>query len=78
MSDSDEGEINVKGLGQILPYLWIGTADIAADKSVLKANKFHVIINCAGEDVDNFYVDDYIYHTFPIGKLNRSSMRCAV
>jgi len=65
MSDSD-GELNVKGLGQILPYLWIGTADTASDKDVLKGHKFNVIVNCASEDVDNFYPNDYTYHTFPI------------
>lgn len=68
MSDSDN-ELNVKGLAQILPYLWIGTADVASDSKVLKQHKFDCIINCASEDVDNFFPTEYTYHTFPIEDL---------
>lgn len=70
MSDSDsDSELNVKGLSQVLPYLWIGTADIAQDKSILTKLGITDILNLSSEDVDNLYESDFKYYSYPIDDL---------
>jgi hypothetical protein len=65
--DSEDSVRLVKGIYQVLPYLWIGNADVAtSEKDELKRLKITDILNCASEDVDNFWPDDFKYHSFPL------------
>jgi hypothetical protein len=48
-------EIRVKGVHLVLPYLLMGSADVATNKDELKYLGVKHIMNCASEDVDNFF-----------------------
>ena len=63
MSDD---QANIKGFANVLPYLWIGTADAAMEKQVLKNAGITHVLNCSSEDVDNFFPEDFTYKDFPI------------
>jgi len=59
-------EPRVKGVHVVLPYLLMGSADIATNKDELKYLGVKHIMNCASEDVDNFFPEDFEYTTYPI------------
>jgi hypothetical protein len=48
-------EVRVKGVHLVLPYLLMGSADVATNKDELKYLGVKHIMNCASEDVDNFF-----------------------
>lgn len=58
--------INVKGMYQVLPYVYIGDADAACNKAELQRLGVTTILNCASEDVDDMFPEDFKYTDFPI------------
>jgi len=55
-----------KGVHIVLPYLLMGSADVAVNKDELKYLGVKHIMNCASEDVDNMFEEDFEYTSYPI------------
>ena len=60
----------IKGLYQVLPYLYMGDGDAAMNRDELKRLNIASIINAASTDVDNMFPDDFTYAEFPIEDLH--------
>ena len=60
----------VKGLYQMLPYLYMGDGDAAMNRDELKRLNVSVVINAASSDVDCMWPDDFAYSEFAIEDLH--------
>ncbi len=56
----------IKGLYQVLPYVYLGDANAALNRDELKRLAITVIINAASTDVDSMFPDDFQYTELPI------------
>jgi len=57
-------EIRITGLTRILDYLYLAEPSAAAKKEALQDQKIEVVINCTEQDVDNFFPEDFKYHSY--------------
>lgn len=63
-------EIGIRGLVQVLPYLYMGDAHAAQNKDELKKQGIEYIVNCSSGDVDNFFPDDFKYTSFDVSDVH--------
>jgi len=62
----DKPAIGIRGLIQILPHLYLGNADSSTEKEELLDQGIKYIINCASEDVQDSFKEDFVYKDFPL------------
>ena len=60
----------MKGLYQVLPYLYMGDGDAAMNRDELKRLNISTIVNAASRDVDSMYPDAFAYTEFGIEDLH--------
>ena len=56
----------IKGLYQVLPYVYLGDANAALNRDELKRLNISAVINAASSDVDSMFPEDFTYTEFPI------------
>jgi len=58
--------IKIKGLIQVLPYLYLGGQSAAQNKDELKAQGITHIMNCVSEEIENHFPQDFRYTSYPL------------